>query len=283
MVRHPFHVRAERRRGIFWFQSEVWSRRKVASEKRLVKSRMNCAREKCAHACVQWRVLCTPPRRVPGICYCLDVKLPEKMRSAVSRTSVKKQQNARLQMESELRSTWTTVKLLAHANTFLRLFGAWICRCRSYLLSHHSLSCHPCECHSCQFWSQDDELHHVGLGDPDWRWWWLLAFKTLRFAKFSAKWKLNHSKNCWSSGSSLLFCRVLDFNGILGTPCPSAWKRTGKRRRETGDDPTHIMDGIKIEWVRATQTHWVARLVCWRRTRQLTPSPWRSSTGDLTT
>ena len=24
-------------------------------------------------------------------------------------------------------------------------------------------------------------------------------------------------------------------------------------------------------------------LLCWRRTRQLTPSPWRSSTGDLTT
>ena len=102
-------------------------------------------------------------------------------------------------------------------------------------------------------------------------------------SKFSAKSKRNHSKNCWSSGSSLLFCRVLDFNGILGTPCPSAWKRRGKRRRETGDDRTYIMDGIKIEWVRATQTHWVARLVCWRRPRQLTPSPWRSSTGDLTT
>ena len=26
-------------------------------------------------------------------------------------------------------------------------------------------SCHPCECHFCQLWSQDNELHHVGLGD----------------------------------------------------------------------------------------------------------------------
>ena len=28
---------------------------------------------------------------------------------------------------------------------------------------------------------------------------------------------------------------------------------------------------------------WQHKSLCWRRTRQLTPSPWRSSTGDLTT
>ena len=35
----------------------------------------------------------------------------------------------------------------------------------SYLMSDHFSSCHPHECHVCQLWSQEDELHHVGLGD----------------------------------------------------------------------------------------------------------------------
>ena len=33
-----------------------------------------------------------------------------------------------------------------------------------------------------------------------------------------------------------------------------------RTRTQTTDDQTHIMDGMKMEWVRATQTHWVARL-----------------------
>ena len=39
----------------------------------------------------------------------------------------------------------------------------WLWRCRCDRWSHHSLSCHLWECHSCHWWSQDEELHLVGL------------------------------------------------------------------------------------------------------------------------
>ena len=116
---------------------------------------------------------------------------------------------ARLQMESELRSILTTIETFSLANSFLRLFWAWICRRHSYLLSHHSLSCHPWECHSCHWWSQDDEFHHVGLGDQlEDNDEWLLAFWILRFRK------VLHPVKTWTSGSIVLFWRVLDVNGI---------------------------------------------------------------------
>ena len=194
-------------------------------------SRMSCAREKCAHAWVQACVLsahtvaCMAYLLLSGSWNC-QKRTDNYNDFSVAWTLLKKT-TVRLQMESDLKSTWTTIELLAHANRFLRLFGACICYCHSYLLSHHFLSCHPWECNSCHFWSQVDELHHVGLWWPAWRWWWLLALEFCDSATYSAQWKLRHSNNFWSSGSSVLFWRVLDFTGIWVPSCPSAsWRLT---------------------------------------------------------
>ena len=147
-------------RVLVWAKHHAWS----AHEK------------KCAHACVQWSVLCTFTPVATG---------------------------------------WTTIEIFSLANSFLKLFWAWICRCRSHLLSHHSLSCHPWECHYCHWWSQDDKLHHVGLGDQledDDDGCWRSEF--CGCAKCSAPWKPSHSYIFWTSRSSVLFWRVLDFNGL---------------------------------------------------------------------
>ena len=50
-------------------------------------------------------------RRVHGSCHCLDAKLPER----------KNEECERLQMESELKSTSTTIETFSLANSFLRL------------------------------------------------------------------------------------------------------------------------------------------------------------------
>ena len=117
-------------------------------------------------------------------------------------------------MESELRSTLTTIETFSLVNSFLRQVWAWICRCRSYLLSHHSLSCHSWECHSCHWRSQDGELNHVGLSvhvdDED-------------DEKYVFQLKLNHSKCCWTAGCIVLFCLVRKCVGTWGTTLP--WAR----------------------------------------------------------
>ena len=46
--------------------------------------------------------------------------------------------------------------------------------------------------------------------------------------QYSAQWKLSHSKNFLTSGSSVLFWGVFDVHGIWGTPCLSAWLKTPK-------------------------------------------------------
>ena len=147
-----------------------------------------CAHEKNVRpARVQVGVVSTPPVAFMAIATVLDTKLPEKnnynyfnnwevvhMKSSVKKTG------RRLDMESELtswlRHRWTSrIRLLCPAavqsvNSTLSVL-------------YHVSSCHPCECHFCKLWSQEDELHHVGLGDQLWRWWWLLAFWTVRFRK----------------------------------------------------------------------------------------------------
>ena len=80
-----------------------------------------------------------------------------------------------------------------------------------YHLSRHFLSCHSWDCRSCHWWSQCEELHHVGLsvrveGDDD--------------EKYCFQLKLNHSKCCWTAGSNVLCCLVLKCNGIGGTCFP---------------------------------------------------------------
>ena len=67
-------------------------------------SRVRYAREKCVCACVQGGVLVYTPCRVHACCYWLSAK------------SVKKK-STRLHMESELKSTWTTIEIFSHSPT----------------------------------------------------------------------------------------------------------------------------------------------------------------------
>ena len=96
---------------------------------------------------------------------------------------------------------------------------AGIYQCRSYLLSHHYSSCHPWECQS----------HHVGLEDDDdddgggcWR------TEFCGSAKYSALWKLSNPNNCCSSGSSVLFWRVLDLTKNAGHSLSFSFLKTCK-------------------------------------------------------
>ena len=62
----------------------------------------------------------------------------------------------------ELDNNWDLFALTPRTS-LLVLVCAWLWRCCCYRWSHHSLSCHPWECPSCNWWSRDEELHHVGL------------------------------------------------------------------------------------------------------------------------
>ena len=106
------------------------------------------------------------------------------------------------------RLIWTKLNFSLTSTVSRGIFGAWSQLCFSHLLSYHVSSCHPYECHSCQLWPQEDELHHVGLGDQleDDDGCWRSEFCCS--AKCSVQWKLNHSKYSCTAGSSLLFWRV---------------------------------------------------------------------------
>ena len=87
--------------------------------------------------------------------------------------------------------------------------SAWMCPCKRW--TQVAMTFLP-------NWSQDDELHQVGLRDQledDDDGCWRSEF--CGSAKYSAEWKLSHSKIFWTSGSSVLFWRVLDITGIKGT------------------------------------------------------------------
>ena len=78
--------------------------------------------------------------------------------------------------------------------------------CRSFPLVHNGRLL--CECHFFHFWSQEDELHHLWIGDNG----------CGRSTNCSAQWILNHSKYSWNERSSLLCWRFLSLTGFWW-PC----------------------------------------------------------------
>ena len=177
---------------------------------------MNCAmcntqREKCAHACVRWGVICTPPVAFVAVATVWTRTLSEKKK--------KTDENARLQEEirtevdfgnirNSIRPQQVSLSWSEHESVVPR----------SDHLFHHFLSCHPSGCHSCHWWSQCGELHHVALS---------VHVEDEDDEKCCCQLKLNHSKCCWTVGSNVLRCLVLKGNGIRGTPLPwSCWRLT---------------------------------------------------------
>ena len=149
-------------------------------------------------------------RHVHGSGHCLDVKLPENLRIA--------QDYEWRPDSSELDNNWDLVALtFPHESACTS--GVWrFWRCRCYRWSHHSLSCHPSECQSCHWWSQDEELQHVGLS---------VHVEDEEDEKYVGQLKLNHSRCCRTAGSNVSFCLVRNFIGMWGTPLPWAcWRLT---------------------------------------------------------
>ena len=149
-------------------------------------------------------------RRVHCSCHCLDAKLPER---------TKTEKCARLRMEAAFKWIWQWLRPCRSDFPYKsphtsRVWRSWRCRC--YRWSHHSLSCHPWECRACHWWSQDEELHHIGLS---------VHFEDEDDEKYVGQLKLNRFKCCWTAGSNVLFCLVRNFIGMWGTPLPWArWK-----------------------------------------------------------
>ena len=101
-------------------------------------------------------------------------------------------------------TTCDTFSLWPLCTSLLVQVCAWLWRCRCYRWSHHSFSCHPSECHSCRWWSQDEELNHVGLS---------VHVEYKDDEKYIFQLKLNHSKSCWTAGSNvILSCPEMHWN-----------------------------------------------------------------------
>ena len=119
---------------------------------------------------------------------------------------------------SELDNNWDPVALtFPHESPCTsRVWRFWRCHC--YRWSHHSLSCHPWECQSCHWWSQDEELHLVGLS---------VHIEDEEDEKYVGQLKLNHSKCFWTAGSNVyfvLFITLLECEVLLCLELVEGWQ-----------------------------------------------------------
>ena len=193
---HPRETFSEMER--FWDTRNTWQ--SLSVEPHVQSSRVRCAREKCAYACVRWGVLCTPPS------HSRLLLLPER--------GICRKKSARLHWKAGL-SGWSGLHRFPCC-----LFPFFWTQIPPILVLP------PMRVPFLPLMLQDDELHHVGLYDQledDDDGCWLSEF--FGCTKYSAQWKLSHSKNFLTSGSSVLFWGVFDVHGIWGTPCLSAcWR-----------------------------------------------------------
>ena len=130
-----------------------------ALEPHVQSSRAKRAREKCAYARVQAGVASTLSVAFMAVAtvwtrYC-QKKTVEKTQLLQDNTRIQNSQ-VHLDKVETFRSRRTVSRGHCERESDIVFLHHW---------SDHVSSCHPYECHFCQLWSQDDELHHVGLGD----------------------------------------------------------------------------------------------------------------------
>ena len=82
------------------------------------------------------------------------------------------------------------------------------CLCVTLALSGLSLIPPFFVLHSCHWWSQDEELHHVGIS---------VHVEDEDDEKYVQQLELNHSECCWTAGSNVSLCLVRKFFGTWGT------------------------------------------------------------------
>ena len=164
-----------------------------------------CAREKCASARVKsWCGVYTL-RRIHGICYCLGPETARTNNTFFPEKNWYKTKHGIITHKLTLTTlNFSLTPAVSRGHSESEFDFVVLCH-----LSDHLSSCHPCECHVCQLWFQEDELHHVGLGDQleDDDGCWRSEF--CDSANCSAEWILNHSRYSCSAGWSLLYWRFL--------------------------------------------------------------------------
>ena len=193
---HPRETWSEMER--FWDTRNTWQ--SLSVEPHVQSSRVRCAREKCAYACVRWGVLCTPPS------HSRLLLLPER--------GICRKKSARLHWKAGL-SGWSGLHRFPCC--YFHLFKTQI---------PPILVLPPWECHSCHWCSRMTNSTTLGfMISLKMMMMMVVGFLNFSVAKYSAQWKLSHSKNFLTSGSSVLFWGVFDVDGIWGTPCLSAcWR-----------------------------------------------------------
>ena len=167
-----------------------WATRVITRQARTEKSVLVRA---CGRCCLY------TSRHVHGSCYFLDAKLPEKTEKC-----------ARPPMESGLRWTW---QQLRHRSAQVSL--CWSVRYSGVVEVVTDLAILCLAIHESAIlaihWSQNEELHQVGLsvqvedGDDE---------------KYVFQLRLNHSECCWTARSNVFLCLLRKFIGMWGTPLP---------------------------------------------------------------
>ena len=176
--------------------SSPWAKRVITSGVRACAARKKCECVRTVKCCLY------KARRVHGSCHCLDAKLPERKIVEVRKDYTWSPNSG------ELDNNWDLFGLTSPYKSPCTSLCVTLALSRLLLISPFFVL-HPWECHSCHRWSQDEELHHVGLSDH---------VEDEDDEKYVFQLKLNHSKCRRTAVSNVSLCFVRKCIGILGTP-----------------------------------------------------------------